>query len=402
MNIATLSASYLRARPMHTILGLALLSLGVCAITLLILVVGQIEDRMGRDARGIDLVVGAKGSPLQLILSGIYHLDAPTGNMPLKAAKALAQDPRVARAIPLALGDSFRGFRIVGSGHEYPALYGARIAGGRLWQEPMEAVLGSEVAARTGMGLGAAIVAAHGIGADSDTAHGSQPYRVVGVLAPTGSVLDRLVLTSVESVWQIHEEHHEPADDAERQALAEEREITVLLVQYASPLAAVSLPRQINSRTEFQAASPAYETARLFRIVGFGVEALRALAVLLVLAAGFSVFVALYNALEERRYQLAVMRVLGAAPRRIFGLLMLEGTLLSLVGTLAGLALGHGLVAVSAGLLAVEGQSVVSAAVWRDEEWWLAAFGVSIGAIAALVPAWRASRADVARILSEA
>lgn len=118
----------------------------------------------------------------------------------------------------------------------------------------------------------------------------------------------------------MHEEEQGPQDAADRRALEEAREVTVLLLQYASPLAAATLPRQINSKSELQAASPAYETARLFRIVGVGVESLRAFAVILIVAAGLSVFIALYTALEERRYDLAVMRTLGASPRRLFGL----------------------------------------------------------------------------------
>src|SRR5688572_401923 len=122
---------------------------------MLLLVVGQLEERMGRDARGIDLVVGAKGSPMQLILAGIYHLDAPTGNIPLAAAQALARHRLVRKAMPLALGDSWKGFRIVGAGHEYVQHYGAQLQTGRLWEKSLEAVLGAEVAARTGLGVGA-------------------------------------------------------------------------------------------------------------------------------------------------------------------------------------------------------------------------------------------------------
>jgi putative ABC transport system permease protein len=128
VNLASLSASYLRSRPLHTALSLILLSLGVATIVLLLLVVGQLEERMNRDARGIDLVVGAKGSPMQLILSGIYHLDAPTGNVPLAAAQSLEKNRMVKKAIPLALGDSWKGYRIVGAGHGYPNHYGAAMA----------------------------------------------------------------------------------------------------------------------------------------------------------------------------------------------------------------------------------------------------------------------------------
>jgi putative ABC transport system permease protein len=400
MNLASLSASYLRARPLQTALSLILLSLGVATIVLLLLVVGQLEERMTRDARGIDLVVGAKGSPMQLILAGIYHLDAPTGNIPLAAAQSLSKHRFVKRAMPLALGDSWNGYRIVGAGHEYPAHYGAAPVSGRLWEKPMEAVLGAEVAARTGLGTGASFVGAHGIGGQGDE-HKEAPYNVVGVLGPTGSVLDRLVLTSIDSVWQVHEEHQGPQDAVDRKAMEADREVTVLLLQYASPLAAASLPRQINSQSELQAASPAVESARLFRIIGVGVEALRAFAIVLMVAAGLSVFIALYTALEERRYDLAVMRTLGASPRRLFGLLLMEGLVLALLGALVGVGLGH----LFAGLLGLWMESQqhypVSGLVWRSEELWLAAAALGVGFAAALVPAWRAYRTDVSRTLAQ-
>jgi putative ABC transport system permease protein len=400
MNLATLSASYLRARPLNTALSLLLLALGVGTIVLLILVVGQLEERMYRDARGIDLVVGAKGSPMQLILSGIYHADAPTGNIPLPAAQALQKNRLIKKAIPLALGDGWKGYRIVGAGHEYPEHYGAKLAAGRLWEKPMEAVLGSEVAARTGVGVGERFVGSHGVTGQGEE-HGAAPYVVVGALVPTGSVLDRLVLTSIESVWQVHEEEHGPQDEADRKALEEDREVTVLLIQYASPLAAATLPRQINSKSELQAASPAYETARLFRIVGVGVEALRAFAVILILAAGLSVFIALYTALEERRYDLAVMRTLGASPGKLFGLLLTEGIVLAIVGAVIGLALGHGLASVLGAWLESQQQYPVTGLEWRPEELWLMVVALGVGVVAALLPAWRAYRTDVSRTLAQ-
>jgi putative ABC transport system permease protein len=402
MNIATLSASYLRARPLQTTLSLLLLSLSVAIIVLLLLVVTQLEERMMGDARGVDLVVGAKGSPMQLILAGIYHVDAPTGNIPLAAAESLAKHKMIKRAIPLALGDSWRGYRIVGAGKDYVEHYGARLSAGRLHEQPMEAVLGAEVAARTGAGVGASFVGAHGIGGDGGDAHDDHPYTVVGVLERTGGVLDRLVLTSIESVWLVHEEHHELETEEDRRAMEEDREVTVLLVQYASPLAAAMLPRYINSQTELQAASPAYETARLFSIVGVGVEALRAFAVVLMIAAGLSVFIALYTALEERRYDLAVMRTLGASPRRLFGLLLVEGMVLALIGALIGLAFGHLLTSALGAWLHSQQQYAVTGLAWVPEELWLIVAALCVGLLAALIPAWRAYRTDVSRTLASA
>jgi putative ABC transport system permease protein len=402
VNLPQISFAYLRAKPLATALNLLLLALGIATITVLMLATRQLEQRMTRDARGIDLVAGAKGSPMQLVLSAVFHLDAPTGNIALADAAELARDRAVKRAIPVALGDSYRGFRIVGTNHDYPALYGARLAEGSLWAKPMEAVLGAQAARATGLRAGASFVAAHGVGASDGDDHDALPYRVTGILAPTGSVIDRVVLTSVESVWLVHE-HFEPGDDPQKILDAmheEEKELTALLIQYASPLAAALLPRQVNAGP-LQAASPAYESARLFRMLGVGIEVLRAFGFVLVLTAGLSVFIALTNALEERRYDLAVMRMLGASRGKLMALLMLEGLTLAAAGALLGLALGHALTEVLGAALRAQQQVPVTGWSWAPEEGWLIALALGIGLLAALVPAWRASRAEVAPVLAE-
>jgi putative ABC transport system permease protein len=391
VNLPALSFAYLRARPLATALNLLLLALGIATITLLLLATAQLEERMTRDARGFDLVAGAKGSPMQLVLSAIYHLDAPTGNIPLAAAQALGRSPAVKKSIPLALGDSYRGFRIVGTTHDYPAHYGAELAAGALWKEPMEVVLGAQVAAQARLGVGAGFKGAHGLSEGGD-AHDEEEFKVVGVLAPTGSVLDRVVLTSIESVWEIHEHGKPPAG---------EREITALLIQYATPLAAATLPRQVNATSALQAASPAYESARLFRMIGVGADVLRVFGLVLVLVAGLSVFIALLNALEDRRYDLAVMRMLGASRAKLMGLLLLEGAVLSLLGGLAGILLGHLLAEALGAALQAAQQPAVTGWAWQARELWLLVLAVGVGLSAALLPAWRAYRTEVAPVLAQ-
>jgi putative ABC transport system permease protein len=402
MNLPRLSFAYLKARPLNTALNLVLLALGVGTIALLLLASHQIEERMGRDARGIDLVAGAKGSPMQLILSAVFHIDAPAGNIPLAEAKKLAQHRAVKRAIPLALGDSYRGFRIAGTTHEYVTHYGGELASGRLWQAPMEAVLGAEVARATALGVGGKFVGSHGV-AEGGEEHGEYPYAVVGVLKPTGSVLDRLVLTSVESVWfvHVHPEKHDDPKTVLAQLREDEQEITALLVQYATPIAAATLPRQVNATSALQAASPAYESARLFRMLGVGLDVLRAFALVLVAAAGLSIFIALYNAMEERRYDLAVMRMLGASPGKLMWLVLLEALVLALAGALAGLVLGHLLAEVVGAMLAAAQQPAVTGATWMASELWLVALAAGVGLLAGLVPAWRAYRTDIATTLAQ-
>lgn len=404
MNLASVSFSYLRARALNTTLNVLLLALGIATITLLLLASRQLEERMHRDARGIDLVVGAKGSPMQIILSSIYQLDVPTGNIPWKQAQELAKHRGVKKALPLAMGDNYKGFRIVGTNHDYVAHYGAELRDGRLWGAPLEAVLGAEVARQSGLGVGATFTGAHGMGGGSvgEHLHEEHPYRVVGVLKRSGTVVDRIVLTDVTSLWAVHADQYGIKDVARvAELLPEEgKELTALLIQYSSPMAAAILPRYINANSEMQAASPAYETARLFTIIGVGVDVLRGFALVLILSAGLSVFIALYNALEERRYDLAIMRALGARPRKLMVLLLTEGTLLALIGAVVGLALGHVLTELLGYALKRANQPEVTGWVWDMSELWLVALAVGVGVVAALVPAWRAYRTDIAGTLA--
>ncbi len=401
MNLATISFAYLKARRLSTLLNILLLALGVATIVLLLLATTQLDQRMRRDAQGIDLVIGAKGSPMQVILSSIYHLDVPTGNIPYKQALEISKHRMVKKAMPLALGDSYKGARIVGTTHDYLTHYDAKFASGKRWEKVLEVVIGAEVAARTGLKLGDKFHGSHGLG-DAGDAHEAHPYVVAGILARGGTVLDRLVICSVESVWAMHADHHEIKDinDIANQMKEEEKEYTALLIQYASPIAAAMLPRYVNNNSAMQAASPAYETARLFSIIGVGVDVLRGFALVLVFSAGLSVFIALYNALNERRYDLAVMRTLGARPRTLMLLLLFEGLLLALIGGVLGIALGHGLAELLGHALKAAQQVSVTGWIWVQTEWWVLALAAGVGVLAALIPAWRAYRTDIAGTLA--
>ena len=168
----------------------------------------------------------------------------------------------------------------------------------------------------------------------------------------------------------------------------------------ATPIAAAALPRYINQNSEMQAASPAYETARLFSIVAVGVDVLRGFALVLILSAGLSLFIALYNALAERRYDLALMRTLGARPGTLMALMLFEGVLLAGLGALLGLALGHGLTEALGHALKAAQQVAVTGLTWVPEELWLFGFALIVGIVAALLPAWRAYRTDIAHTLA--
>ncbi|WP_044564154.1 ABC transporter permease [Azospirillum sp. B4] len=412
MNTLGLAWAYLRRSALTTCLNVALLALGTGTIVVLILVGTQVQDRLAKDAAGVDLVVGAKGSPLQLILSALYQIDIPTGNIPLAQAQALAADPLVAQAIPVAMGDSFRGFRIVGTDPAFVALRQGRVAEGRLWQAPMEATVGAQVAARAHLKVGDRFNGNHGLSAGG-AEHEGMPYSVVGILAPTGGVIDRLVLTPIDSVWAVHEAHHHhhdgddhDGDDHDGHAHETEatqppdREVTSVLLRYRSPIAAARLPRRINAESGMQAAAPAVEMTRLLSLVGVGTDTVRAFGLLLVASSALSIFVALYNATQARRYDLAVMRALGATRSRIASLLLAEALAMGAAGTALGLALGHGAVEAAGRLVPQARDMGITGLQFPATEPYLLILAAGLSVLAALVPAIHAYRADVSAVLS--
>jgi putative ABC transport system permease protein len=388
---------YLWSRPLGAMLNVLLLSLGLASITFLLLVGAQLSRAFDRDLAGIDVVVGAKGSPMQLILSGVLHIDVPPGNVPLKAVRELEKNPLVESIIPISLGDNLRGFRIVGTSHAYLHHYQATLATGALWTRPMEVVVGATVARKLGLQLGNTFAGSHGLGGGGHL-HGDSMYNVVGILEPSGSVLDRLILTDTASVWKVHEDY--TAVDAEdRKIMEDEREITMALVKYKTPLAAMSFPRYVNTSTEMQAASPALEVSRLLNMLGLGTDVLRAFAGVLLLTAGLSVFIALWSAVRERRADLALLRMLGAPPSKVAALLLCEALWMALLAAALGLLLGQAFTAALGWFLQLDNSLLIGGMVWPPV---LAvvpalALGVSLGA--ALLPAWGAYRVSVLELL---
>ncbi len=436
MNMLTLSLAYLRQRALTSLLNLLLLALGVATISFLLMLDRRIEDRLARDVAGFDMVVGAKGSPLQLVMSALLHIDTPTGNVPLSALDTLRANRLVREVVPVALGDNYQGYRIVGTEPAYIDHYGGKLAQGQLFAQPMEAVLGATAAATAGLKIGDSFAGSHGLTAGGEV-HSFAPYKVVGILAPTGSVLDRLVLTPVASVWAVHEHHHHHHDgddhdedgdadgdhdhdhdhamagadhdedhdhdhDAKEEAGHEpHREVTALLVRYATPLAAARLPREINTGTDMQAASPATEMLRLRSLLGIGVDTMKLFGGVLVLAAALGTFIALANSLQERRYDLAIMRTLGATRSRILGQILTEALLVGGAGALLGFGLAH-LGMVLMGRFSAQARDLGLAVPSMGlVDLWPLALALGTALLAALLPAIRAYRGDVARMLAQ-
>lgn len=418
MSPLKISWKSLWSKPLSSALNIMLIAFGTGILTILLLASTQISEKLDNNSKDIDLVVGAKGSPLQLILSSIYYIDFPTGNIPLKQAMELAHSPFVKRAVPLALGDNYNGTRIVGTDTNFVSLYKLKTAQGKFWQKDFEATIGATVAKSQNLKVGDTFFGAHGLSSSSDV-HKSHPYVVSGILTPQGNVTDNLILTNVASVWKMHDEHedhdhkadedhkghdhkaHEGHDhEAKDHSNDESRELTSLLIQYRSPMSVAMFPRLVNETTNMQAASPAQESTRLFSLIGVGVDTLQWFAILIMFIAAISVFVNLYNSLKERNYDLAIMRTLGASRTKLFMIIIAEGIMLTLAGTIIGIILGH-LVLEFIGSNQESSQAQLTGFVLLYHEIYLFVAGLAIGIFAAIIPAIQAYKSNISKILAK-
>ncbi len=415
MNLLQLSWKNLTYKPLSMMLSIVLFALGVGLISLLFLLEKQLQDNFEKNLAGIDLVIGAKGSPLQMILSSMYHIDAPTGNLSLQEARPFLnpKHPLIAQAIPLSMGDNYRGYRIVGTIPEFIDLYEAEISQGKIWERNFEVTIGATVARELELQLGDTFKSSHGFMEDENLAHeDAQAFEVVGILQPTGTVTDQLILTTTQSFWLVHEHAEEEHEHDEEEAhdhsaipkpLLEEdstQEITSILVQFKGRnFQTLNLQRNINENTDLQAASPAIEINRLFSLLDTGEQALRILAIVIIFVSGFSIFISLYSSLKERQYELALMRVMGATPVRLFLLVIIEGLTLAVLGYVAGILLSHGGMELLAGTIKDAYRYTFSGLQFLTEEGYLFIGALVIGFIAAVIPAIQASRTDISETL---
>ncbi|MCB0638961.1 MAG: ABC transporter permease [Lewinella sp.] len=440
MNLLRLSWKNIAYKPLSTLLSILLFALGIGLISLMLLLQKQLQDNFEKNLAGVDLVIGAKGSPLQLILSSMYHIDAPTGNISLAEARPFLnpRHPLIGEAVPLAMGDSHQGYRIVGTTPNILDWYGASLAEGRLWERNFEVTIGAQVADALGLQLGDTFRSSHGFTNDEgmDLEH-DDSFKVIGILAASGTVLDQLILTTPQSFWLVHEHEAGPAampaeethdhaegdeeddhthpDEAEtavahshdeipKPLLEEdpEREITSLLLKFkARNYQALNMQRNINENTDLQAATPAIEINRLFSLLSTGEQVLRVLAIVIVFVSGLSIFISLFSSLRERRYELALMRVMGSGRGRVFLLIILEGVLLAIIGYVLGILLSHGGMQLVAGQMAESFRYQLDAWSFLREEGFLLIGALLIGFLASVLPALQASNTDIAETLTQ-
>ena len=302
---------------------------GITIITVSILVNQITKETFSKNNPGLDAVVGAKGSPLQLVLSSIHHVDIPTGNISYQNAQKIIRHPAIKSAIPISLGDNFQNFRIVGTNKKFLKLYNANLISGTVWSKPMQAVIGYNVSQTTKLKLNKFFVGSHGL-IDTGDIHAEQPYKVVGVLNKTGTILDNLILTSLESVWSLH-------IDVNKDKL----EITSLLLKYKNKTSSFSFPRLINKGTNMQAASPSFEISKLLKLTGNAHRVVDYLSVLIILLSFIGILFTLLNNINERKYDLAILRTLGFSRWKLFSIILSEGMIISIVGSTIGLIFGY-------------------------------------------------------------
>jgi putative ABC transport system permease protein len=426
MNIIQIAWRNIVSNPLNLLMSIILFGLGVGLISFLLLFNTQLKDKFDKNLAEIDLVVGAKGSPLQMILCNMYHIDNPTGNIPIKNATPLLKDlhPLIKKAIPLSLGDNYKSYRIVGTNHDFVALYGGSLTEGDLWKTDFEVTIGKTVADETGLKIGDKFISSHGF-VEDDHAHDEHSFVVKGIFGGTGTVMDQLILTNTATIWRVHE-HAAETDTTHADHAAghdhsaensghthdnsnadlinhPEQEITAVLIQYKSRtnFQALNFGRNVNENTDMQAASPAIEINRLYNMIGVGTEALRGLAILIAIVSALSIFISLFKSMRERKYELALIRVMGAGRTKVFMLIIIEGLILAIIGFVIGTFMSHVGMETVAKYLKADFRYSFTGWKWISEEWMILGVSLILGFIAALIPAIQAANTDINKTLSE-
>jgi putative ABC transport system permease protein len=411
----------LTSKPLQLALSLILFALGVALISFLILVNSQVKDKFDRNQAGIDMVIGAKGSPLQSVLCNMFHIDSPTGNITLAEAKKYLnpKHPLIKRADPLSLGDSYRGYRIVGTNSNFKELYELEVREGKWIEKDFEVCIGAILADREGLNIGDTFYSSHGLteadGLEHD--HGTK-FKVVGILEGSGTVADQLILCSPKTIWDVHNhdhgeeahEDHEGHHHEEPRGMTnaeissfEEESITSVLVQFKNKtsIAALNFPRAINENTGVMAVNPVYEINRFYGMMGVGFESLRIMAYVIVFVSGLSIFISLFNSLKERKYELSLLRVVGASPSNLFFIIIAEGLFIAVIGYVFGILISHFAMWFLASGMESSYKYSFSAMQFYMAELWLFFGAITLGFVAALIPAIKAYRTDIHKVLSE-
>ena len=376
----------------------------------------QARDSFASTISGTDLIVGARSGAVNLLLYSIFHIGDATNNVSWQSYQEISASPQVAWSVPISLGDSHKGFRVVGTTPEFFARYhyGAHhelvFDSGQPFDDVYDAVIGAEVGAKLGYALDQQIVVAHGTGAVSFVEHKDKPFRITGILARTGTPVDASVLISLQAIEAIHIDWQSGARvpgqtisavDAKKMDLTP-KTVTAFLLGLKSKVATFGLQRQINDyRAEpLLAILPGIALQELWGLVGTAESALLIVSALVVIAGLLGMLIALVTTLNERRREMAILRSVGARPRVIFGLLMLEAALLTVLGIVLGIAFLYLALAFAQGSIETHYGILISLNTPTSRELSLIALVAAGGVFAGIVPAALAYRNSLADGLS--
>ncbi|APY09874.1 permease [Seonamhaeicola sp. S2-3] len=348
MNIWKISIKNLKSKSFYTFLSIIILALSITLLLGIQQLKSSFQYQMDNNLGDIDLVVGAKGSPLQLILASVLHLDNPTGNINYNEAKKLSKTPLIKSAVPISYGDNYKGYRIVGTTNEFFSFYNAELEQGRMVQKSMEVVIGSNLAEQLNLKIGDTFTSSHGLVENTIDVHDDK-LTVVGILKPTQKVIDRLIITNLQSVWDVHnhEEHNEHENHSkelhdhehEHEHHDEDKEITSLLIRFRSPAALLTFPRKVNESSNLQAAIPRYELDRLYQYTSVGFKTITWIAYLILIISGITIFINLYKMIKERAFDLALLRTYGASNFQIIKMVAYEALIVAFSAFALGLIL---------------------------------------------------------------
>ncbi|WP_295519461.1 ABC transporter permease [Limnohabitans sp. Rim8] len=388
----------------------------------------DIRSSFSQSVSGVDLIVGARSSPVQLMLFSVFHIGSVPQSMSMDSVRQLAQHRSVSWVVPLSLGDSHRGFPVMGTTPAYfqHFAYGDKqplvLQHGAVFADTLdglyEAVIGAEVAHQMGYGLGQSITLGHGLhddhghdqeGQQTDE-HADKPFKVVGILAPTGTPVDRTVHVSLQALEALHlgwvagtpmPGGQIPADQARKFNLQPE-EVTAALVGLKSRAAVFNVQRFVNlyEAEALMGVMPGVALGELWSVLGLGENALLAVSALVALVSVVSLMAVVLAGLNERRRELAVLRAVGAAPRHVLSLLTLEGLWVTCSGVFLGVLLAHAGMALATPWLQQSLGIRLQLAMPLPTQWALAVGVLLAGLLASLGPAWRAYRLSLADGLS--
>ncbi|SMC74804.1 ABC transporter permease [Sporomusa malonica] len=397
----------LLAKPVQNSLTVVVAAMSIAMMVTVTLLAGGIQAGLVRATEPFDLIAGAKGSPNQLVLNTVFLQDTPIGNIDYAVYGKIANNPLVAAAIPLAFGDNYKGYNIIGAGNgifKHQAKTGQpewlQMAEGRPFTEPFEAVIGARAAQALGLKFGDEFKSVHGSIAGGES-H-DRPYRVVGLLQSVNGPYDHAILVSIASIWEAHEKHEPGLAAAENTESHDdhdhEQAVTAILIKPKGYSEAMRLYQQFQREPAAQIVFPAQVIVQLFAILGQGEQALKTVAYIIVAMGLMIMVLSIYWSALSRARERAILRALGASTHDVFAIIFTEGAIISLTGVIVGSLLGHGVYALLAGAAASKTAIALTTGI-TSAEVYIAVGGAIVGMIAGLIPAVLTYRTDIVQNL---